>query len=267
MAMNLFNSTPVQRDAARQIYGGFYDYATKRGADHATAMQFAHMGLGVASGEGLRKDRPWTANPDNGVTSVGPFQLNINGGVGSNYGLGRNASPAQQIHAAADTMWNGNSDFYNTQPWNTVGDTTGRGRGKDNDTYVGQDRAEQIGAKLAQHMGLSPGTYVPDNGLQGGVPYGLPSPFMANAAPGATINQNGAMIPYQSSGGGGDAGAAQMAANQQGSPLSYLNGMSGMIAGAAAAPYAKANAIYGLGGDGPPSLLQVPYLAPQYGAA
>jgi hypothetical protein len=60
-----------------------------------------------------------------------------------------------------------------------------------------------------------------------------------------------------------------MAANQQGSPLSYLNGMSGMIAGAAAAPYAKANAIYGLGGggDGAPGLLQVPYGAPQYGAA
>jgi hypothetical protein len=265
MAMNIFNPTPVQRDAARQIYRGFYDHAIKRGADHATAMQFAHIGLGVASGEGLRKDSPWTANPDNGVTSVGPFQLNINGGVGSNYGLGRNASPGQQILAAADTMWNGNSEFYNTQPWNTVGDTTGRGRGKDNDTYVGQDRAEQIGAQLAQRMGLSPGTYVPDNRSQIG--WAGPDPRAMGAGP-RQVSPYGATIPSTSSGGGGDFGAAQIAANQQSSPLAYLNGVSGMVAGAVAAPYASADAIYGqTGGAGAPQLIQPPYGTPQYGVA
>jgi hypothetical protein len=35
---------------------------------------FANLAIGVTAGEGLGKANPWSTNPDNGVTALGPFQ-------------------------------------------------------------------------------------------------------------------------------------------------------------------------------------------------
>jgi len=158
MAMQVLSSlTPTQLAAGNQIYNGFYNYAIGQGADSGAATQFANMGLGVSTGEGLGKTNPWSTNPDNSVTALGPFQLNLNGGVGSEFGLNANSSPAAQINAAASTMWGnpGTGGYFNTTPWNAVGDTTGPGSGVGNDTYAGQTAAENIGAQTAAANGIT----------------------------------------------------------------------------------------------------------------
>lgn len=147
------NLTPAQISAGSKIYGGFYGYAIGKGADAATANQFANIGLGVSSGEGWLRSNPWAANPDGAGTSVGPFQL-YSGGVGADYGISAGSSPDRQIYAAADTMWGGNSDYYNTQPWNAVGDSLG-GNHALNDSAAGQNLAESIGSQYSTQYGWS----------------------------------------------------------------------------------------------------------------
>ena len=157
MAMHYFQLSPSQQSAAGQIYTGFYNYAIGQGADAAGAQEFGYLGVGVASGEGLGKTNVWGTNPDNGVTALGPFQLNLNGGIGSDFGLSANSSPSAQINAAASTMWgqSGTDGSYNTGPWNAVGDTTGPGGGSGNDTAAGQSAAIAIGQRFDQNYGFS----------------------------------------------------------------------------------------------------------------
>lgn len=160
MPMALRNLSPVQQDAAQQIYDYFYDYALKQGSDASTATEFANIGVGVASGEGLGITKnPWSSNPDNGVTALGPFQLNLNSGVGSDYGLTRNSPPSDQLKAAAETMWgeSGNNGTYNTGPWNAVGKTVGGS----NNSGAGQSYAENIGAQYASRYNLGSGSSAP----------------------------------------------------------------------------------------------------------
>jgi len=155
MAMGFNNLSPAQLSAAQQIYGGFNQYALNQGATPTEASQFAQMGLGVASGEGLMKANPWSSNPDASGTSVGPFQL-YSGGLGQN--LGGNTSPANQVNVAAAAMWNGpgTDGYYNTQPWNAVGDTPGTGG---NDTVAGQTMAQNIGAQyVSSYPSISNGS-------------------------------------------------------------------------------------------------------------
>ena len=149
--MSFFNLSPAQQSAAAQIYSGFYNYAIQQGADPTTATQFANIGLGVASGEGLGKANPWSSNPDGPGTSIGPFQL-YSGGLGAQ--LNGDYSPQNQINVAASNMWgeSGTGGTYNTGPWNAVGDTVGGG----NDTYQGQTAAEGIGQQYASAYGLNP---------------------------------------------------------------------------------------------------------------
>lgn len=148
--------SPAQQQAGQEVYKGFYDYAKGKGADDATATQFANMGLGTTTYEGLGSNTMqksyselWGNTGDNGQ-SYGPLQL-FTGGVGD----GVNMSDHQaQITAGAAAMWNGDGD-YNTQPWNGVGKAYSGHGGVGNDTEAAQTNIENIGAATAARYGFT----------------------------------------------------------------------------------------------------------------
>jgi hypothetical protein len=138
--IHFFSLSDAQRAAAARIYSSAYAIG---------GTNFANLALGVASGEGLAKANLWSSNADRGVTALGPFQLNLNSGVGRDFGLNANSSPDQQLHAALTTMYNGGN--YNTGPWAAVGDTFPGGNNSD----AGKSGAAAIGARIAAANGLS----------------------------------------------------------------------------------------------------------------
>lgn len=108
-------------------------------------------------------------------------------------------------------------------------------------------------------------TFAGLGGDNSGSPYGLPTSRMQAPAMGPAGPYG--LQTAQSSGSGGDFGAAQIAANQaQAGPMAQLGGMFGVAPGMAATPYAVADNIYGLGGQGgqPGQMMQAPY-GPIYG--
>jgi hypothetical protein len=66
-----------------------------------------------ASGKGLLKSNPWSANSDNGVTSVGPLLLNINSSTG--LGLNGDYSPQIQLQVGHGSMDNGGNCIDNLE--------------------------------------------------------------------------------------------------------------------------------------------------------
>jgi hypothetical protein len=191
-------ASPSLSSAAKTIYSGFYNYALGQGADSQTAHEFGNLGIGTAATEGLipaKAGNVWGSNPDNGVTALGPFQLNLNNGVGSLFGLSRNSSPDAQINAAASTMWGepGTGGSYNTQPWNGVGNNYG-GSTAYNDTSAAQQAAINTGDRVSGGAGFanapsagdgtaSPyGGYIGGDGSSAGSPYTAGSAFDLNGA-------------------------------------------------------------------------------------
>jgi hypothetical protein len=174
MAMQFRTLTSAQQSAAQQIYSRAYSMG---------GSSFANLALGVASGEGLLKSNPWSSNPDAGVTALGPFQLNLNSGVGSNFGLNANSPPSAQLNAALTTMYNGGN--YNTGPWNAVGDTIGGG----NNSAAGQSAAQSIGAQYASQYGLG-------GGSSGGVG-DMSNPAQPYTMPGDTGGQSTGLQGFQ----------------------------------------------------------------------
>jgi hypothetical protein len=149
------NLTSKQQGIASQIYSYFYNYALGQGADTAGAQEFGNLGVGVAQTEGLGGGGAsgWGTNPDRNVTALGPFQFNLNNGLGTTLGFNSSTSPAQQLQGAANYMWNG-SGTYDTGPWNGVGNSVGLGPAGNN-TLAGQNQAINIGAGIAQKYGFS----------------------------------------------------------------------------------------------------------------
>jgi hypothetical protein len=78
MTIHFLNLSTAQQAAAQKIYSSAYAMG---------GTSFANLALGVAAGEGLAKANPWSTNADRGVTALGPFQLNLNSGVGVISGL------------------------------------------------------------------------------------------------------------------------------------------------------------------------------------
>jgi hypothetical protein len=98
-------------------------------------------------------------------------------------------------------MWNGNSEYYNTGPWNAVRDTVGRGYG--NDSYEGQTYAENIGARFADKYGFTGGgTNIPyDNfsGINAGQVEGASSGAFSQTTPNPAPNPVDEAYPGESS--------------------------------------------------------------------
>ena len=151
--------SPAQQEAGQKVYSGFYDYAKSKGASDATATQFANMGLGTTTYEGLGSNtmqlspsQLWSNSGDKGL-SYGPLQLYTAGGLGNGVNM---SSPDAQIRAGAAAMWNGGSDNYNTQPWNGVGKAYSGHGGVGNNSAGAQTNIENIGAATASRYGFTP---------------------------------------------------------------------------------------------------------------
>lgn len=143
------------------IYDSFYNHAKSNGADDAGAQEFAHLGLGVASREGLSAKNLWGNSGDQG-RSWGPFQLLVGGGLGDQMGSDR--SPQNQIAVAARNMWGekGNDGYYNTAPWNGAGDYMGaKGNSSVNDSEAAQQAMIDLGRGVAAKGGASSGAVDP----------------------------------------------------------------------------------------------------------
>jgi hypothetical protein len=156
MSLGIFSLSPAQQAAGQQTYSYFYNYAINQGADQGTATEFANLGLGEATTEGLvpsKANNPWASNPDAGASSFGPFQLYNGGGLANQFGINSNSSPDAQLNAAATTMWGepGTGGSYNTQPWYGGGRLTGAG----NDSATTQQALINRGQTYADKYGFS----------------------------------------------------------------------------------------------------------------